>query len=221
MAEWWSYRPEDMLLFSPRVYWRMFELHNAAVWPLHLLTVTAGLGAVLLALGRAHGTARWVAFILAILWVFVGWSFLWLRYSTINWAIDYLAPLFLLQAGLLVIAGILPHALVFDRRHGVAGWNGLAMAITALFLYPLLALAFNWRQAEVFGIAPDPTAIGTLGLLLMTRGAFRLVLLPIPALWCLVSGLTLWTMEEPTAWLPIAAVIVTLATYMLPTGRKS
>ena len=37
MSEWWTYRPEDFLLFSPRVYWRMFELHNAALWPLQLL----------------------------------------------------------------------------------------------------------------------------------------------------------------------------------------
>ena len=37
MSEWWTYRAEDFLLFSPRVYWRMFELHNTALWPLHLL----------------------------------------------------------------------------------------------------------------------------------------------------------------------------------------
>ena len=48
MSEWWTYRPEDFLLFSPRVYWRMFELHNAALWPLHVLTLAAGLIIILL-----------------------------------------------------------------------------------------------------------------------------------------------------------------------------
>ena len=43
MSEWWTYRPEDFLLFSPRVYWRMFELHNAALWPLQVLALAAGL----------------------------------------------------------------------------------------------------------------------------------------------------------------------------------
>jgi hypothetical protein len=38
MSEWWTYRPEDFLLFSPRVYWRMFELQNEVAcgpgnWP--------------------------------------------------------------------------------------------------------------------------------------------------------------------------------------------
>jgi len=48
MSEWWTYRAEDFLLFSPRVYWRMFELHNAALWPLHVLTLAAGLIIILL-----------------------------------------------------------------------------------------------------------------------------------------------------------------------------
>ena len=48
MSEWWTYRAEDFLLFSPRVYWRMFELHNAALWPLHVLTLAAGLIILLL-----------------------------------------------------------------------------------------------------------------------------------------------------------------------------
>ncbi len=42
MSEWWTYRLEDFLLFSPRVYWRMFELHNEAVWPLQIATLLLG-----------------------------------------------------------------------------------------------------------------------------------------------------------------------------------
>ena len=42
MTEWWTYAPEDFLLFSPRVYWRMFELHNAAVWPSQALALLVG-----------------------------------------------------------------------------------------------------------------------------------------------------------------------------------
>ena len=48
MSEWWTYRPVNFLLFSPRVYWRMFELHNAALWPLQVLALAAGLIIILL-----------------------------------------------------------------------------------------------------------------------------------------------------------------------------
>ncbi len=87
MSEWWTYRPEDFLLFSPRVYWRMFELHNAAFWPLHFATLAAGLAIILLVLRRPSSRGLWVALILAALWAFVGLTFLWGRYAAINWAI--------------------------------------------------------------------------------------------------------------------------------------
>lgn len=218
MSEWWTYRPEDLLLFSPRVYWRMFELQNTAVWPLQLVTFVAGILVILLAMKRPHGNECWIALILAIFWVFVGWTFLWQRYATINWAISYIAPLFLLQSVLLLIATFVPRALVFGA-HGLASWSGLMLVGTALFVCPLVSAASNWEQAEVLGIAPDPTAIGTLGLLLMAKGTFRRLLFAIPVLWCFVSALTLWTMGSPTAWLPIAAVTLTLAGCAWPAIR--
>jgi hypothetical protein len=33
MSEWWTYRLSDILPFSAQTYFRLFELHNAAVWP--------------------------------------------------------------------------------------------------------------------------------------------------------------------------------------------
>ena len=35
MEEWRSYRLSDFALFSARVYRRLFELHNEALWGLH------------------------------------------------------------------------------------------------------------------------------------------------------------------------------------------
>ena len=122
MSEWWTYRAEDFLLFSPRVYWRMFELHNAALWPLHVLTLAAGLIIILLIAWRPGTSARWIAFILAMLWIFVGWSFLWNRYATINWAAAYIAPAFFVEGALLIVVSLLD-GLAFDRR-GPAGWTG-------------------------------------------------------------------------------------------------
>ena len=116
MSEWWTYRPEDFLLFSPRVYWRMFELHNASLWPLHVLTLGADLIIILLIARRSGIGARWIAFILAMLWIFVGWSFLWNRYATINWAAAYVAPAFAVEGVLLLVIGSLRDGLAFDAE---------------------------------------------------------------------------------------------------------
>ena len=217
MSEWWTYRPEDFLLFSPRVYWRLFELHNAQVWPLHVLTFASGFALVVLALRQEHLNTRSIALVLAALWAFVGWSFLWSRYASINWAIAYVAPAFALEALLLIIA---------STRLSRAGQDavaraGLLIAVGGVVLYPLLPPLFgrSWTEAEVFGIAPDPTALATLGLLLMASGSIPLLLVPIPLLWLLLSGLTLRTMDDSEGWIPLAAAGTTVLLVMVRLAR--
>jgi hypothetical protein len=215
MSEWWTYRPEDFLLFSPRVYWRMFEQYNAALWPLHVLALAAGLVIILLVAWRPRTSARWLALMLAIAWIFVGWFFLWNRYATINWAAAYVAPAFAVEGLLLLICGSLLNGLAFDRR-GPARWTGYLLLAFALAGQPLLAplQGRDWASSEVFGIAPDPTAIATLGVLLLARGKLLPLLVPIPVLWCLLSGTTLRTMGEPQAWAPHAALLLAIAAWI-------
>jgi hypothetical protein len=205
----WSYRLSDFLLFSPRVYWRMFELHNAARWPLPLVTLAFGIAALVLAILRPRQSGRWIAILLAILWAWVGWSFVWERYATINWTAAYIAPLFAIEALVLIL---FLNRLSFDAR-SVRGIGGVLLVVLGLG-YPLLApvLGRPWRGAEIFGMAPDPTAIATLGFLAMARGKFMLPLYPVPVLWCLMSGLTLGAMEDAQAWvLALALAILALA----------
>jgi hypothetical protein len=195
MTEWASYTLADFLLFSPRAYWRMFELHNQDWWPLPLLTLAAGIAALALAIFRPRRHGRWIALILAILWTWIAWSFFWQRYAEINWAAIYVAPLFALQAVLLLSIGTWRDRLRFDRR-GAIGAIGFALTVFAIFIYPLLAPTFGrpLASAEILGMAPDPTVIGTVGFLLLTRSRWMLALLPIPLLWCIASGVTLWAM---------------------------
>jgi hypothetical protein len=208
----WSYRLSDFLLFSPRVYWRMFELHNAALWPLPLAMLALGVAAVAVAILRPQQSGRPIAILLAVLWAWVGWSFVWERYATINWTAVYAAPLFAIEALLLLIIGGGLNRLAFDPR-GVRGLAGILLIALALG-YPLLAPLFGrpWHGAEFFGIAPDPTAIATLGFVLMARGRSILLLYPIPLLWCLASDLTLWAMADAQAWtLALMLAILPLA----------
>jgi hypothetical protein len=151
---------------------------------------------------------------LAILWTFVGWSFLWNRYATINGAAAYVAPAFAVEGVLLLVIGSLRDGLAFDRR-GPAGWTGYLILGFALAGQPLLAplQGRGWASSEVFGIAPDPTAMATLGVLLLARGGLLPLLLPIPILWCLLSGLTLHTMGKPQAWAPYATLALAAAAW--------
>jgi multidrug transporter EmrE-like cation transporter len=210
MSEWWTYRPEDFLLFSPRVYWRLFELQNAQYWPLHLLALALGGLILVLAFRQSHGQDRWIWLLFAALWMFIGWSFLWQLYATINWAIAYVAPVFAVQALLLIVAA--SGKVTFDRQD-IAGRAGLLLATFGLVFYPLLPALFGrpWTNAEVFGIAPDPTAIATLGFLLAASGRMVLLLFPVPLIWLLLSGVTLDTMGDRQSSIPLLAAGTTVA----------
>ncbi|RWE89045.1 DUF6064 family protein, partial [Mesorhizobium sp.] len=184
--------------------------------PLHLLTLAAGLAIVLLVLRRPPRHGLWIALVLAALFAFVGWSFLSSRYAVINWAIAYVAPAFGLQALLLAFGGGARGGLAFERRD-IAARLGLLIMAAGLVVYPLLPPLFRrpWTSAEVFGIAPDPTAITTLGVLLAASGGPVPLLFAIPLLWLLLSGLTLHAMGDPQAWPPLLAAGTTVAALAL------
>jgi hypothetical protein len=211
MSEWWTYNLSDFLLFSPRTYYRLIELYNAAVWPAQIVTVGLGL-AILALLGRAAAVrGRLIAAILAGCWLFVGFAFHANRYATINWTAVYFAWGFGLEAALLIWTGVVRGRLVFERPIDRTSRTGLWIFLLALAVEPLVGplLGRGWRRAEIFGVAPDPTAVATLGILLLASGRGSRVLLVIPAIWCAISGATLLAMKAPDAWIaPLAALLV-------------
>jgi hypothetical protein len=213
MTEWWSYTISDFLLFSPRAYYRLLERHNESVWPVQVLTVGLGLAILGLLLRPRAWQGQAVSAILAILWAWVALAFFWKRYATINWAAVYVVPLFATEAILLVWIGVVRGGVTFRLSRDAAGILGIALFILSLSLYPMIAPLSGrpWHQAEIFGVAPDPTVLATLGLLLLARGRPRWQLLVVPVLWCVISGATLWAMDSPDAWVSPLGALLALA----------
>lgn len=196
MSEWATYTLSDFLMFSARTYFRLIELYNLAIWPLHLLAAAMGIALVIL----ARRGPRVAPVILGLCWIWVAWAFHAERYATINSAAPYFAAGFAIQGVLLMFAGRLKS--MHDRF-------GLGLLVVALSGYPLLALASGrpWQQAEMFGIAPDPTVAVTLVVLALSERV-HWALWPVPLLWTAVSAATLWTMGVAHAWvLPLTAVL--------------
>jgi hypothetical protein len=195
MSEWWTYRLSDFLMFSSRTYYRLFELYNTEAWPGHLLALAAGL--VLLALAARpvpHGR-RIAAGMLAAAWLWVAWGYFHRYYATIHWAGDGIAAAFAVEAGLLLVSALAAKAEPVPGRTDAGGWVGAVLFALAVCGYPFAAplLGRPWAQAELFGMAPNPTAAATLGLVLrLIRRPWGL--LPIPLLWLAYSGATLWVM---------------------------
>lgn len=223
MSEWWTYRPSDFLMFAPRIYWRLFESINEAWWPLHLALLAAGVA--WLARPRGGRVARMALGVAALAWALVAWAFQHQRFAPIQWVADGYALAFAAQAlRLLASATAGDHfELAPDRRHRRAG---LALVAWTLLAHPALARASGrpWTQAEVLALAPDPTAIASLGLLLTLQGksAFTRRLLAAawiaPIAWCLASAATLATMGSGQAW--VMLIVPVLALLASRNGRR-
>jgi hypothetical protein len=222
-------------MFSARIYWRLFESINAAYGPVGWALVALALLWLALQARRLRGdnssgsaafALRLPLAVLAACWLFVAWAFLLERFAPINWPAHYFAVAFVVQAVLLAVLAA-SSGLRATTGTGVRTIAGLGLALWALLGHPLLALASgrSWRQAEIFGLAPDPTAIATLALLLLVEApeagrACRLLRVAkfVPIAWCVVSGATLATLGSAQAWIMFAAGMVALLC-LRSTGR--
>jgi uncharacterized protein DUF6064 len=221
MTQWWTYSPADFLLFSPRVYYRLLELHNETMWPAQVLTLGLGLMVLLLILRSTPSASRWTAAILGALWIWVSWSFLWERYATINWAMTYVAPVFAAQGLFLIWFGAIRARLELAQARNFAWWGAIALLAVTVTLYPILAplMGRPWRAAEIFGIVADPTAVATLAFLaLVGRGSWLMI---IPAVWCLLSSETLWLLQADDFFIPVVGAATALVLRWTQSNRQA
>jgi uncharacterized protein DUF6064 len=219
MIEWWTYAPSDFLMFSPRIYWRLFGSINDAWWPLQLVLIGAPLAWIAARTQRRFAWAERIvvpAVFLAGCWSLVAWAFLHQRFAPINWIADAYATAFAVAAlGLLALAAA---GKLRSDAVGARSRIAIGLGLWALLVHPLLSVFAGrpWQQAEVFGLAPDPTAIATLGFLLLAepgRGGarwLRWLQWTIAVAWCLISAATLATMESAQAVVPLLAVVLAL-----------
>ena len=223
MSEWWTYRLSDFLLFSPRTYYRLFELYNEAIWPGHLVALAVGLAIAVMLRKPGPLRSRIVAALLAACWLWVAWAYLFTRYATINWAAPWLAAAFAIEASLLALVAVVAGGLSPRPGARPAPRIGFGLFLFALAVQPLIGplLGRPWSQIELFGLAPDPTAVGTMGVLLTAAGRRRWLLLPIPLAWCALTGATLWTMGAPDAWVTPLAGALALGAGLVPSRRPS
>ena len=220
-TEWWTYRLSDLLMFSARSYHRLFELYNQDIWPAQVVALLVGLAVMAGAVGGGAAASRLVALLLGLAWLWVAWAFHLERYAAINIGAPWFAAGFGLQGLMLLWMAAKPLPRLIRFNASPVAWVALALVSLAVAVYPLLPIHEGryQSQGEVFGVAPDPTAMATLGILLLVRARWPLWLVPVA--WCALSGATQMELGVPLAWLPLFTGGMAAGVALLKRGRVS
>lgn len=196
MSDWWSYGLSDFLMFSPQAYWRLVARHNEHWWPGQALACAAAAGLPFLLAGGRMGLQRAALALLALAWAWLAWAFHARSYAEIFIAAPWLAAAATVQSLLLLVAAVALPPSAGAPAHRPAGLILCALAAAYPLLAPLTGHA--WREAEVFGFMPEPTALATLGALLALgpRGAgVRPLLALLPVLSLALGAATRWLLR--------------------------
>ncbi|MGB5832803.1 MAG: DUF6064 family protein [Thiohalocapsa sp.] len=210
MTEWLGYSLADFVPVSHITYVRLFERYDGRHWPAVLFGVAVGFSALWLLLRRSNRATGVVLAACGCCWIWIAWAFHWQSYAPLNWAAVYFAAAFAIQGVLLIAFGLGTARQRLRVGSDWAAWFGYGLVAIALIAIPLLALSIGgrtWPGLELFGSAPDPTAIATLGLAAAARQRFAWLLVVIPACWCLVSTATLVVIADPLWPLPLVSTL--------------
>jgi hypothetical protein len=214
--------------FTIEQFLSVFSAYNAAIWPTQIVAYLLGLVAVVAVWSARPIASRLNLAILALMWALNGIGYQFLFFSTINPAAHVFAGFFTLEAILFAACSVAAKELRFEIGRDFRSFTGLAAIHYAMLIYPILGiqLGHGLMAGPMFGVAPCPTTIFTIGMLLLMRGRWVVWLSIIPLLWSLVglaAALQLCIHED--LGLPVAGLSLVLVlaadTFRVWSGRRS
>ncbi|TCM78082.1 DUF6064 family protein [Rhodovulum steppense] len=167
----------------------VFAAYNAAIWPFQIVAYGLGLVVAFALVAQSHALMRLGFAGLAVLWAVNGIGYHMIFFAPINPVAPVFAASFVLQAVLLLASAIQPGDLRLRRRWGFRFVAGLMTIVYALAIYPVLGLwaGHGLMAGPMFGVAPCPTTIFTIGILMIAHGRWVVWLSTIPILWSLIG----------------------------------
>jgi len=202
--------------FTTEQFFAELPAYNPAVWPLQVAAYLAGLLALGLLLRPSRAAAVGIALVLALFWAITGLGYHWTWFATINPVARVFGVVFVLEALLLAAAPVLSPSLRFELKADTRSTLGLALLAYAMLIYPLIGwlAGHSWPAMPMFGMAPCPTTIFTIGLLLLAPWSVARWLLVIPLLWTVVGGSGAVLLSVPQDYGLIVAALVVLGVAM-------
>lgn len=199
--------------FTIEQFLGVFVAYNNAIWPAQIAAYVVGLVTVIFVWLQRPWASRSTLAILSLMWLWNGIGYHYLFFSSINPVATLFAGFFVLQALLFAASAVATSSVRFSIGRDFKSIAGVALIIYAMLIYPILGFAagHGLMAGPMFGVAPCPTAIFTIGILLQARGRRVFWLSVIPLLWSIVglaAALQLGIPED--LGLPVAGFILVI-----------
>lgn len=183
----------DLLIFSPESYFQIFELSNKALWPFQIALILLTAIVLFLFYKRHPFTSRLIFAWLACVWCFVAYWYFGQYYSQISTYAHNVSYFYYAQAFLLLCYAIFTRHDLGTPYKKPRWMIGGSFIFYGLLIHPIVS-SLVWSQPlthlELFSVAPDPTAIATIGFIILLPVKGYLLLTAIPSIWLLLSVMT-------------------------------
>ena len=174
--------------FTTKEFLYVFRIYNQAIFPLQIAFYVFASVCVYMVLTKNKHTNITVGNVLAFFWLWMGFVYHLLYFSTINSDAYFFSALFVIQGIFFLIWFVLKNDLSLGFRNEFRNYIGIVPLIYSLIAYPILShqLGHIYPDSPTFGL-PCPTTIFTFGILLFSNKKIPLFLLIIPILWSFIG----------------------------------
>ena len=179
-------------------FYSTLQSYNEAFWPIIVITFFLGVVVVYLAARKSDNSSKVIAAVLSFLWMWSGIVFFVIYYGPMN--VEFLGlvmpgvwylggVLFFIQGVLFLILGGVKSSLSFKLGGDWLPLVGALIIVYGMVIYPLVGFltGYAYPRYPVFGIAPCPLTIFTLGLLQWSDRKLPIAITLIPFIWGLMG----------------------------------
>jgi len=180
--------------FTLSQFLEMISRYNLTIWPLQLVAYGLGLLAVLLAIWSTQHSGKIIFAILALFWLWNGMVFNLAYFSPLYPMALVFVFLFVMEAVILVFAGVFKGRFTFRLKVDIYGVVGALLVVYSMAGYLAIEalLGRGYPSSLPFGLAPCPTTVFTLGILLWSEKKPAWYILAIPILYSLSGVIPIW-----------------------------
>lgn len=185
--------------FNVDEFFNVFARYNEAIWPLQIAAYSLGVAIVGLLFWRNRAAGVLITSGLCVMWLINGVGHHWSFFSALNRPALVFGAGFTAQAAFLLVAPVVFGGLRFHLTRDARSVAGLILVAFAMVFYPLWGwlTGHSYPAVPVFGVAPCPTTIFTIGILVLCEWRAARWLLIIPGLWSAIGATAAVLLDVP------------------------